>query len=134
MKPPPPIPHDAGLVTPTASAVATAASIALPPRFRISTPAAAASALSETTIPCAPTADRSRAAPAAKDGGATENEIAIAMDMTSARRCFAETLPPPETNITGFTNSHRQRMKAGVTPALNVQAGSGRGDPCTQCP
>src|SRR5436309_12095154 len=58
MKPPPPIPHDAGFVTPTASAVATAASTALPPCFRISTPACAASSLSETTIPCVPTADR----------------------------------------------------------------------------
>src|SRR5712671_3093157 len=111
MKPPPPIPHEAGLVTPTASAVATAASIALPPCFRISTPAAAASALSETTIPCAPTADRSGATPAAKDGGAIENEIASATDIAVARTYFAETRPPPETNITGFTNSHRQRMK-----------------------
>src|SRR5579872_3115621 len=50
MKPPPPIPHDAGLVTPTASAVAVAASIALPPCFRIARPASDASALSDTTI------------------------------------------------------------------------------------
>src|SRR3984893_1572810 len=50
MKPPPPIPHEAGLVTPTASEVAAAASIALPPRLRISTPALAASAFSVTTI------------------------------------------------------------------------------------
>src|SRR6266403_664029 len=111
MKPPPPIPHEAGLVTPTASAVATAASIALPPCFKISTPAAAASALSETTIPCTPTADRSGDAPAEKDGGVIEHEIASAMDMTVARTYFAEPRPPPETNITDFTNSHRQRMK-----------------------
>jgi hypothetical protein len=91
MKPPPPIPQEAGLVTPTASAVATAASMALPPRFNISTPAFAAGALSETTISCVPTADRSGDAPAAKDGIVTENQIASAMDMTVARRSFAET-------------------------------------------
>src|ERR1700731_433436 len=120
MKPPPPIPHEAGLVTPTASAVATAASTALPPRLRISSPAAAASALSETNIPCAPTADRSGAAPAAKDCLATEKEIASAMDITVALTYFAETRPPPETNITGFTNSHRLRMKDGGAIAEGV--------------
>src|SRR5262249_42724724 len=52
MKPPPPIPHEEGLATPTASAVAAAASIALPPAFRIFTPASAASGCSAATIPC----------------------------------------------------------------------------------
>src|SRR5258705_9761927 len=95
--------------------------MALPPCFRISTPAAAASALSETTIPCVPTADRSGAAPAAKDGSAAENEIASAIEKTIARRYFAESRPPPDTNITGFTNSHRGRMKAGVRLSVALQ-------------
>src|SRR5580704_6376747 len=52
MNPPPPIPHEDGLATPTASAVAAAASTALPPAFRILTPASAASGCSAATIPC----------------------------------------------------------------------------------
>src|SRR5208283_4502216 len=52
MKPPPPIPHEEGLATPTASAVAAAASTALPPAFKIFTPASAASGCSAATIPC----------------------------------------------------------------------------------
>jgi hypothetical protein len=36
MKPPPPIPHENGSVTPSTAAEATAASIALPPRRRMS--------------------------------------------------------------------------------------------------
>src|SRR5260370_6551284 len=113
MKPPPPIPHDAGFVTPTASAVATAASTAFPPCFNISSPAPAAGSLSDTTIPCVPTAELSGDESAAKDSEGTENEIASAM-AAAGRMYLAETRPPPERNITRFTNSHRRRMKDGT--------------------
>src|SRR5882757_8985793 len=84
MKPPPPIPHDAGFVTPTANAVATAASTALPPCFRISTPACAASSLSETTIPCVPTADR------LADESAAERFAGMSAQIAADRKKSAE--------------------------------------------
>ena len=49
--PPPPIPALYGSVTPSAAAVATAASAALPPLRRTSSPAALASASTEATAP-----------------------------------------------------------------------------------
>src|SRR5579875_1805469 len=52
MKPPPPIPHEEGLATHTASPVATAASTALPPALRIRTPASAPNGCSAATIAC----------------------------------------------------------------------------------
>src|SRR5487761_2406875 len=52
MYPPPPILPACGYVTAIANPVATAASTALPPAFRISTPAWLASALLLATIPC----------------------------------------------------------------------------------
>ena len=54
MKPPPPMLPAAGSTTARAKAVATAASTALPPLFKISTPACDASSSSVTTIACAP--------------------------------------------------------------------------------
>src|ERR1700719_603740 len=54
MNPPPPILPAAGSTTARANAVATAASTALPPRSRISTPARDASSSSVATIPWAP--------------------------------------------------------------------------------
>src|SRR5215471_20486430 len=53
MKPPPPMFPAAGSTTASAKAVATAASTALPPFSRISTPAREASSSSVVTIPCA---------------------------------------------------------------------------------
>src|SRR5579884_4408836 len=47
----PPRPHICGRVTPVTSAAATAASMALPPRCSISSPAAAASSSALATIP-----------------------------------------------------------------------------------
>src|SRR5512142_2363097 len=64
MKPPPPMPHDDGCTTHTASAVAIAASTAEPPSCRISSPASAASGLSAATI----------AAPPAETGAACRSE------------------------------------------------------------
>src|SRR5690348_5318352 len=52
MKPPPPRLPACGCTTASAKPVATAASIALPPSFMISTPAAEANALLLATIPC----------------------------------------------------------------------------------
>src|SRR5215472_12044098 len=52
MKPPPPMLPAAGSTTASANAVATAASTALPPRFKISTPACEQSSSSVTTMPC----------------------------------------------------------------------------------
>ena len=51
MNPPPPILPALGWVTASANAVATAASIALPPFFRIDAPASDAGADVDTTIP-----------------------------------------------------------------------------------
>src|SRR5438105_11048926 len=54
INPPPPMLPAAGSTTAKAKAVATAASIALPPFCRISTPARDASSSSVATMPCAP--------------------------------------------------------------------------------
>src|SRR5438552_3860507 len=52
MNPPPPMLPASGSTTSSAKATATAASIALPPCFRISTPACVASGCAVTTIAC----------------------------------------------------------------------------------
>ena len=52
MKPPPPILPARGRVTASAKPTATAASTALPPRFRMSSPTRDASASWVTTMPC----------------------------------------------------------------------------------
>ena len=52
MKPPPPRLPACGCTTASAKPVATAASIALPPSFMISTPASEANALLLATMPC----------------------------------------------------------------------------------
>ena len=51
MNPPPPIPELKGWAAPAAKAVATAASMAFPPRASISLPASAAGPTEETTMP-----------------------------------------------------------------------------------
>ncbi len=51
MNPPPPMFPEDGCTTASANEVATAASIALPPAFIISTPAAEASSWTLTTMP-----------------------------------------------------------------------------------
>ena len=51
MNPPAPSPLSSGSTTPMAKAVAITASMALPPRSRISTPASAASGLPQATAP-----------------------------------------------------------------------------------
>ena len=56
MKPPPPGPATNGTVTPSALAVATAASTALPPCFSTSMPAWLAPTSIEATAPPEPTA------------------------------------------------------------------------------
>src|SRR3954465_5149274 len=52
MKPPPPMLPASGKVTARANAVATAASMALPPLWRMSAPTLEASEEAETTTPC----------------------------------------------------------------------------------
>jgi hypothetical protein len=49
-KPPPPMPENAGAATPNFCAAVTAASIALPPIFKVLTPALDAVGLAATTI------------------------------------------------------------------------------------
>jgi hypothetical protein len=56
MKPPPPMPQLNGSVTPNVAAAATAASIALPPLFRISSADSDALALMVATAPPVPVA------------------------------------------------------------------------------
>src|SRR5437764_410386 len=70
MYPPPPMFPAAGQVTASAAAVATAASVALPPRFRISRPTSDAIPLTLTTMPLRPRATSARPArpqPPARD-------------------------------------------------------------------
>src|SRR5215204_3570913 len=88
MKPPPPRLPAAGCVTASANATAIAASIALPPRFMMSTPTREATSLVEATIPCdARTGSRDAACAAGvvtQNGGNDENP-AIRMAMTDKR-------------------------------------------------
>ena len=64
MKPPPPGPATNGIVTPSALAVATAASIAFPPCLSASMPAWLAPRSMDATPPPVPTATGCLAAPA----------------------------------------------------------------------
>src|SRR5438128_2534078 len=66
MNPPPPILPAAGYVTARANAVATAASTALPPCFKTSTPTSLAGAETETTMPCRASTAFSAARPGTK--------------------------------------------------------------------
>src|SRR5262245_29449472 len=101
MNPPPPGPATNGIVTPSALAVATAASIALPPRFSTSIPAWLASASIEATAPPLPTATgvaevlaagwRVTAAPA-QAGRPSSNVVAAATAETPSKR-FIRTSP-----------------------------------------
>ena len=56
MKPPPPMPHEYGSVTPRAAAVATVASTALPPSLRTRIPTRDASRSTVATAPPVPVA------------------------------------------------------------------------------
>src|SRR5215211_6914840 len=56
MKPPPPMPHEYGSVTPSAAAVAIAASVALPPSLRTCIPTWEASWSTVATAPPVPVA------------------------------------------------------------------------------
>src|SRR5215204_14646 len=83
MKPPPPRFPAPGYVTASAKPTATAASTALPPRCRISTPALDASASADATIPW-------RARTGSRDAPCTETSapqtVAIHARVTPARR------------------------------------------------
>jgi len=128
MKPPPPIPHELEFVTHIASAVAHAASIALPPLSRIFTPAFEAGSLSDTTIAWLACADQAAAAAGVAVTGAPAGEagvfaIAVGVDPASEAtaqstqiRNASEELGGEHTrcpNMRGFTNSRRERKKAG---------------------
>src|SRR5262249_7566191 len=93
-KPPPPRPEDDGLTTPVASAAATAASIALPPRCRISTPAAEASRCSAATAPCFASIEAATALcveSASADGSTSGADRKYGVDVaTSARAACSE--------------------------------------------
>ena len=54
MKPPPPMPHENGSVTPSTPAAATAASTALPPAFSVSIAACVASVSTLAAAPPVP--------------------------------------------------------------------------------
>jgi hypothetical protein len=85
------MPDEYGSVTPSAAAVATAASTALPPLRRISIPAAEASASTLATAPPYPTATGTFSAgpgPPPEDpeeGGAAPTDITAAETATTAR-------------------------------------------------
>src|SRR4051794_74356 len=68
MNPPPPMLPAVGCVTPRAKPTATAASTALPPFFRISTPTSLAAPSALLTAPCVPIATPGSAAEAAVAG------------------------------------------------------------------
>ena len=106
MKPPPPGPATYGTVTPSALAVATAASTALPPCFSTSMPAWLASASMEGTAPPEPTATGCFTTPAAAWPAAARAPIGTASS-TAATADTAETIgkrrmapPPGEDQIT----------------------------------
>ena len=81
--PPPPIPELYWCATPAANAVATAASTALPPRPRISRPAAAAGPTDVTTMPRLPHAGPGSAPRAS---GASDAEQERSADDEPAQR------------------------------------------------
>src|SRR5579875_3037590 len=70
MKPPPPGPATNGMVTPSALAVATAASMALPPRFSTAMPASLAFRSMDATAPPVPTATACFVTLGPRDGAA----------------------------------------------------------------
>src|ERR1017187_1387313 len=87
-KPPPPRPEAKGLTTPRAKVAAQAASTALPPAFRISTPAADAARESEATaacLACKNGADTLAAVPAKAEEGASADQKS-AMTARKVRR------------------------------------------------
>src|SRR5947209_19991393 len=71
MKPPPPTLPASGQVTARANAVATAASTALPPFFRMTTPTSDAGPDTDTTMPLRPSAEWPSARPRPAAGPAT---------------------------------------------------------------
>ncbi|GHH33999.1 hypothetical protein GCM10018775_05990 [Streptomyces umbrinus] len=84
------MPDEYGSVTPSAAAVATAASTALPPLRRISIPAAEASASTLATAPPYPTATGTFSAgpeppEGPEEGGAAPTDITAAETATTAR-------------------------------------------------
>src|SRR5688572_29314272 len=89
MKPPPPMPQDEGLTTHTAKAVATAASMALPPSSRMTAPARAAKRCSAATMPCR--AQSARLVP-------TLTMKTIPTPLQSAARCNERRLRAEERN------------------------------------
>src|SRR5207248_1177882 len=97
MKPPPPGPAANGTVTPIAAAVATAASMALPPCLSTSMPAWLASRLMDATAPPVPTATGcfltapgARAAALAANGRAASAAArAEVTETVIRRRCIA---------------------------------------------
>ena len=99
-KPPPPIPELYWCATPAANAVAIAASTALPPRPRISRPAAAAGPTDVTTMPRLPHAGPGSAARASGESSAAKkraqtrihaarDEVRIAADRITHSRARA---------------------------------------------
>ena len=76
MNPPPPIPDDCGSTSPSTSCMVTAASTALPPRFRISKPASTASGCAATAMKRVPTAGSFGVRPVAASGAGCANATA----------------------------------------------------------
>ena len=98
MKPPPPMPHENGSVTPSTAAAVTAASVALPPRRSVSIAACVASRSTVAAAPPLPTAvavaggkgvvAAARATGAVADSAATTAIVAI-----KALRCMDDLCP-----------------------------------------
>src|ERR1022692_1924477 len=111
MKPPPPGPATNGLVTPSVLAVATAASIALPPCFSTAMPALLASRSMDATAPPVPTAtgsfpvpDRARPETAlATDGGARSAAASADMTETATKRRMSTSEPVDGANETALS-------------------------------
>ena len=78
MKPPPPIPHEKGSVTPSTPAAATAASMALPPFVSVSIAACVASVSTDAAAPPVPIAVGGPFGATAADAGTASTNAAAA--------------------------------------------------------
>src|SRR5690606_12004844 len=105
MYPSPPRPEALGSTTPMASAVATAASTALPPCKRISTPAKDASGSADATMPWRPTTSWARAT-TGRDRTSTATKRAVMALSGRPGRRMARPLDQSTINAPPFLQLH----------------------------
>src|SRR5947207_2134097 len=112
MKPPPPIPHENGSVTPSTPAAVTAASMALPPFFSVSIAACVASVSTDAAAPPVPIDVGGPDGATAADAGTATRHAAAATNAAMRRdNRFRLTFPlkPPEVPGKGLEPLRLQR-------------------------